>query len=373
MNRIRAALASLAIAAAVGNPSAAFAQSAEPLKIGFTSATKTLLGSQMVKGAQYAAATINEQGGVLGRKVELVVYDTALSPAEGSNIAQRLVTENKLKFIAGEVSSTVAFAMIPTFKKAGVLYMAGVPKHPDITGNGYDRLFRLNSTTQMDADAIRPTLTARFGNKKVALLDENSDFGLDGRKNLQSVFNKPGQIVFDETYDVTQSDFSALVTNMKRSNADVLCITGTNPEHYGNIIRMAAEIGYKPSICLMPGILYPGALKITGAAAEGAISADIYVPSIDNPVNKAFVDGYRKANGGADPDKSVAIGYESITLIADAMKIAKTTDDPAKVAQALRSQTWKMPRGDLTFAKDGQANGAYTLLVVRDGRIDPLK
>lgn len=353
--------------------STAGAQSNEPIKIGFTSATKTLLGSQMVKGAQYAVSTINAQGGVMGRKIDLIVYDTALSPAEGSNIAQRLITENKVKFVAGEVSSTVAFAMIPTFKKAGVLYMAGVPKHPDITANGYDKLFRLNSTTKMDADAIRSTLVSRYGTKKVALLDENSDFGLDGRKNLQAIFDKPGQIVFDETYDVTQSDFSAIVTNMRRSNAEVLCITGTNPEHYGNVIRMAAEIGFKPSICLMPGILYPGALKITGPAAEGAISADIYVPGIDNPVNKAFVEGYRKAQNGADPDKSVAIGYESIALIADAMKAAKNTDDPAKVAEALRSQTWKMPRGDLTFAKDGQANGAYTLLVVKGGQIETLK
>lgn len=341
---------------------------AEPVRVGFTSATKTLLGSQMLKGAQYAAAQINASGGILGRKIELVVYDTALNPAEGSNVAQRLVTENKVKFVAGEISSTVAFAMIPIFKRANVLFMAGIPKHPDITAKGYDKLFRLNSTTEMDAQALKPVLEARFSGKKVALLDENTDFGLDGRKHLQAIFNKPGQIAFDETYDVTQADFSGLVANMRRSKADVLCISGTNPEQYGNVIRMAAEIGFKPSICLMPGILYPGALKITGPAAEGAMSADIYVPSLDNPINKAFVEGYKKAQGN-EPDKSVAIGYESITLLAAGMVAAKTTDDPGKVAAALKAGTWQTPRGQLHFSKDGQANGAYTQLIVRDGRI----
>ena len=348
------------------------AQAAEPLKIGYTSSPKTLLGSQMLKGAQYAVASLNAEGGVLGRQIELISYDTALSPAEGSSIAQRLVTENKVKFVAGESSSTVAFAMIPAFRKAGVLFMAGLPKHPDVTANGYDRLFRLNSTTQMDADAIRPALLSRFAGKKVALLNENSDFGLDGRKQLRAIFDKPGQIIFDETYDVSQSDFSALVTNMRRSKAEVLCITGTNPESYGNVIRMAAEIGFKPSVCLMPGILYPGALKITGPSAEGALSADIYVPTLDNPLNVAFVQGYRKVQG-SDPDKSVAVGYESITVLAAAMVAANSTDDAGKVAQALKTGTWQTPRGKLTFAKDGQANGAYTLLTVRNGQIATLK
>ncbi|NPC57916.1 ABC transporter substrate-binding protein [Caenimonas soli] len=360
--------AAVTMALIAGTASAQAASNAEPIKIGFTSATKTLLGSQMLKGAQYATTQLNAAGGVLGRKVELVVYDTALNPAEGSNVAQRLVTENKVKFVAGEVSSTVAFAMIPTFKRAGVLYMAGIPKHPDVTTKGYDRLFRLNSTTEMDARALKPVLIARFPGKKVALFNENTDFGLDGRKHLKAIFNEPGQIVFDETYDISQSDFNAVVTNMRRSKADVLCITGTNPEHYGNVIRMAAEIGFKPSICLMPGILYPGALKITGPAAEGAVSADIYVPSLDNPVNKAFVEGYKKAHGD-EPDKSVAIGYESITLLAAAMIAAKTAEDPGKVAEVLKAGTWQTPRGGVRFAQDGQANGAYALLTVRDGRI----
>jgi branched-chain amino acid transport system substrate-binding protein len=344
----------------------------EPLKIGYTSSPKTLLGSQMLKGAQYAVATLNAQGGVLGRKIELITYDTALSPVEGSNIAQRLVTENKVKFVAGESSSTVAFAMIPVLKRAGVLFMAGLPKHPDVTANGYDRLFRLNSTTQMDAAAIQPTLTSKFAGKKVALLNENSDFGLDGRKYLRAMFDKPGQVIFDETYDITQSDFSGLVTNMRRSNAEVLCITGTNPESYGNIIRMAAEIGFKPSICLMPGILYPGALKITGPAAEGAISADVYVPSLENPTNAAFVQGYRKAQG-ADPDKSVAIGYESITVLAAAMVAAGTTEDPRAVAEKLKAGSWTTPRGSITFSANGQATGAYSILTVRNGQITALK
>jgi branched-chain amino acid transport system substrate-binding protein len=360
-----------ALAAASMLPSA-YAQQKEPIKIGFTSATKTLLGSQLYKGAQYAADTINAEGGVLGRKIELIVYDTALNPSEGANVAQRLVNENKVKFVAGEVSSTVAFAMIPVFKKNGVLFMAGLPKHPDVTNGSYDRLFRLNSTTAMDVNAIRSTLTEKFGNKKVALLNENSDFGLDGRKNLRGIFNKPGQIVFDETYDVTQSDFSGLVANIRRSKADVLCITGTTPEHYGNVIRMAAEIGFKPNICLMPGILYPEALKITGPTVEGAVSADIYVPALDNPVNKRFVEGYRKLHK-ADPDKSVAVGYESILLLANAMTAARTADDPAKVADALRATTWKTPRGDLKFEKNGQANGAYSLLTVRNNQIQIVK
>jgi branched-chain amino acid transport system substrate-binding protein len=371
MKKVSALFAAIASLVLAVTPWAAHAEEAT-VNIGVPSATKTLLGSQLVKGAQYAADKINSEGGVLGKKINLIIYDTALSPAEGANIAQRLAVQDKVKFVAGEVSSTVAFAMMPTFRKAGILFMAGVPKHPDVTATGYDRLFRLNSTTQMDVNAFKPELVRRFGDRKIALLNENSDFGLDGRKNLEAVFAKPGQVVFNETYDVTQSDFNGLVANMRRSNAGALCITGTNPEQYGNIVRMAAEVNFKPAICLMPGILYPGALKIIGPASEGAISADIYVPSLDNPLNKTFVEGYRKKHN-ADPDKSVAIGYEGVALLAQAMVAAKTVDDAGKVAQTLHGRSWQTPRGTLSFGKDGQATGAYSILTVKNGKIEILK
>jgi branched-chain amino acid transport system substrate-binding protein len=221
----------------------------------------------------------------------------------------------------------------------------------------------------MDIDAFKPTLLERFKDKSVALITENSEAWIDSRKLLREVFNRPGQVVFDELYELKQGDYTALVTNARRSGAQVLCITGTTPEHYSNIIRSAGEIGYKPQICLVPGILFPGAVDIAGPAIDGAVSADVYVPNIDNAINKEFVAAYQKAHK-AKPDKGVALGFESVWILAHAVDRAKSADDTAAIAKAIRDTTWQVPRGEVRYGADGQASSKFYVMNVKGGRIE---
>lgn len=358
-----------AAAAVVLGAGPAMAQGQPPVKIGFPGAHKVFIGAQLLKGAQLATAMINEKGGVLGgRKIELVVYDTGFSPAEGVSAVQRLITENGVKLITGELASTVAYAEIPVIRAANALFMPSLPKHPGITKTGYDKIFRVNSTTQMDIDAFRPILLERFADKKVALITENGEAWIDSRNSLRAIFNKPGQIVFDDLYELQQGDYTALVTNAKRSGAEMMCVTGTTPEHYANIIRAAGEIGFRPQICLVPGILFPGAVDIAGEAMEGAVSADVYVPNLDNPANKEFVAAFQKTHR-AKPDKGVALGFESIWVLAQAVDKAKG-DDPAAVAKVIRETTWQVPRGEVRYSEDGQASTKHYVMTVKKGRIE---
>ena len=298
------ALSALAMA---GGPAAA--QALPPVKIGFPGAHKILVGSQLLRGAQLAVAMINEEGGVLGgRKLELVTYETGFSPSEGVSAVQRMINENGVKLITGELSSTVVYAEIPVVRNAGGLFMPSLAKHPGITKTGYDRILRVNSTTAMDIEAFTPILIERFKDKSIALITENSEAWIESRKGLRDVFKRPGQVVFDELYELQQGDYSSLVTNAKRSGAQVLCITGTTPEHYSNIIRAATEIGYRPQICLVPGILTEGAVEIAGPGMEGAISADVYVPNIDNPFNKKFVAAYGRCYRGPEARQGSCAG-----------------------------------------------------------------
>jgi branched-chain amino acid transport system substrate-binding protein len=362
-------LCAAAVAALMLGVGPAMAQSQPPLKIGFPGAHKVFIGSQLLKGAQLATSMINEKGGVLGgRKIELVVYDTGFSPAEGVSAVQRLINENGVKLVTGELSSTVAYAEIPVIRAAGGLFMPSLPKHPGITKTGYDRIFRVNSTTQMDIDAFKPILLERFQDKSVALITENSEAWIDSRRLLRETFSRPGQVVFDDLYELQQGDYTALVTNAKRSGAQVLCITGTTPEHYANIIRAAGEIGYRPQICLVPGILFPGAVDIAGDAINGAVSADVYVPNLDNPANKEFVAAYQKAHR-SKPDKGVALGFESVWIIAHAADKAKS-DDPGAVSKVIRETTWQVPRGEVRYGEDGQASTRHYIMTVKNGRIE---
>lgn len=340
---------------------------AQAVKIGFVAPTKTLVGTQLQQGAQVAVDMINAAGGVSGRKIELVEYDTAFQPNEGVAAVQRLVNQDGVKVIVGEVSSTVGLAILQVARTTGTLFVAAVPKHPDITKSGYDRVFRLNSTTAMDAQFN--SVLKDVKPQKVAVIAENSDFGRLTIDNMKNLFGPA--VVLAETYEMAQSDFSTLVTKTKASGADLICIAGSNMEQYGNILRMQRELKVTGRRCLMPGILNSKGVEIAGLGAEEVFSADIYVPSLAGDLNRKFVDAF-KSRFKAAPEKIEALGFESVWIVAQAMAKAGTIDDPAKISEAIRSNSWNTPRGDVKFDAAGQASsGDLIQLIVKDGVIVP--
>jgi branched-chain amino acid transport system substrate-binding protein len=102
--------AAMGLFVAIGAP--AFAQNAAPIKIGVLMPSKTLMGKQDIEAAQLAADQINAKGGVKGAKIELVVYDDANSPVEAVSAAQRLIDQDRVKMIIGQISSTTALAVL---------------------------------------------------------------------------------------------------------------------------------------------------------------------------------------------------------------------------------------------------------------------
>ncbi len=341
------------------------------IRIGLISPSKSLVGKQLLQGAELAADLVNADGGVLGgRKLKLVPYDTAFQPNEGVSSAQRLITQDGVKIIVGEVSSTVGLAVLQVARASNVLFIAAVPKHPDLTKSGYDKVFRLNSTTEMDGEFLAE-LGADTKVQKIAIIAENSDFGratVDGMKARMG-----SRVVMAETYEMNQSDFSTLVTKAKASGADTVCVAGSNMEQYGNILRLQDELRVAARRCVMPGILNSKGVQIAGKGAEGAFSADIYVPTLPGALNKRFVDAY-VAKYKETPEKIEMLGFESVWLTAMAIAKAGTSDDVTRLAQTLRGNTWQTPRGAVKFDAAGQASsGGLIPLSVTGGKLLPRK
>ncbi|MGB3067382.1 MAG: ABC transporter substrate-binding protein [Ottowia sp.] len=353
-------------AALLGTVAGASAQSNE-VRIGFIGPTKSLVGKQLVQGAQLAVDFVNSEGGILGgRKVQMVVYDTNFQANEGVASTQRLLTQDGVKVIVGEISSTVALATLQLARASNAVFISAVPKHPDLTKSGYDKVFRLNSTTEMDSKFVQE-LKADGNVKKVAVIAENSDLGrvtIDGMKSILG-----SRVVMADTYEMTQSEFSTLVTKAKASGADTVCLAGSNMEQWGNILRLLDELKVNARRCVLPGFLNSRGVQIGGKGAEGSFSADIYVTSLDNALNQRFVKAY-EAKYKEAPEKIEALGFESIWLAAQAMKKAGTADDTSKIAKALHAESWETPRGRLSFDATGQAsNGGLLPLVVKNGKM----
>lgn len=368
MNRVITLAAALMLGTASALALTAAAQAADPVKIGVIDPIKTLIGKQNVEGAELAAAMINADGGILGgRPVELVVYDTNFAPAEGVAAVQRLLTQDEIRVVVGEISSSVALAAIPVAESEDALLVLAVPKHPDVTKSGYDKVFRLNSTTALDAQSFDRFLVETVKPQQVAILAENSDFGQVTISHLKELFGD--KLVYADTFGMQQSDFSAIATNARSSDADLICIVGSNMEQYGNILRSLSDLGFDGRRCLMPGILNSQGVAIAGPAAEGVFSADIYVPAVDNALNKRFVEAFQ-AKYGRVPEKIEVLGFEAVWIAAKAMDKVGSDTDTAAIAEAIRATEWETPRGVVAFDAEGQASsGDLIRLEVKDGQI----
>lgn len=347
------------------------AMAANDFPIGLIMPIKTVLGKQSVQAAEIAVDMVNKNGGVLGgRKIKLVVYDDNYSPAEGAAAAQRLIDQDKVKFMGGNYSSTVALAIIPIAQSENALYMASMPKATGVAETGYQAAFQLNTTAVEDGAALEK-IFKEAAPKTVAYIGENTDFGRQFADSVKTLTDATGgKIVFNDFYDTKQSDFNSIVTRAKGSGADTLVTMGGVVEQYANVVRTAADIGFKPrNVIIGPGAMNNNVLKLAGKAAEGALSVDIYLPSYDNALNKSFVAAY-KAKYGTEPEKTEELSFETVWLIASAINKAGTDDVPT-VAKTLLDNSWETPRGTIRFGKNGRVEASASIVTIKGGKILP--
>lgn len=347
---------------------AASAAQTGPVRIGVLMPTKSVIGQQGQQGAEIAAQMLNEAGGILdGRKVELIVYDSNFQPVEGVAAAQRLLNQDRVKFIAGEISSTVALAVLQLARANGALFMAAVPKHPDLTASGYDRVFRLTTTLDADSEYFDRQLIEQVKPERLAIVAENTDYGRYVIDNSRKRFGE--RFAAGETFELSQSDFSTLMTKVKAAGADTVCIVAGKPEQAANALRAMASVGLQAHKCTATGVLNNQILRLAGEAAEGAFGSDIYVSTMDNPLNRTFVERF-EAKYGRVPEKVEALGFESVWVLAKAMEKAGTGSDPGRVAEVLHAEAWQTPRGEIRFDASGQSQAReYVDFAVKQGKL----
>lgn len=366
--RLFVAAVGAALSSSVFAGSLALAQEAGTVRIGLLAPTRTLLGGQAVEAAQIAAAMINEKGGAAGHKIELVVYDDANSPVESVSGVQRLIDQEDISIVVGPYGSTQALAVLPIAQDEELLFLPVAPKHPDVTRSGYDKVFRFNSTVAEDGEVLGEYLRS-LDPKAIAYIGDNNETGRAYLAGLRSFFpdDANNRVVFEQFYDSSSSDFSGIVTDARASGADTLYLAGINVEQYGNILRVAKELGFTPAnLVLAPGILNARAVELAAGGAEGAVTTDIYVPSIDTELNKQFVEAYR-AKRNVDPEKLEMLWFEGVWTLGQAIEKVGSADDVQALAEVLHSEAFESPRGELRFDETGQAQSKPFIVGVTDG------
>jgi branched-chain amino acid transport system substrate-binding protein len=369
----RLPFAALALAAAT-----AFAQGQEPIRIGaFLSVTgpASFLGDPELKTLEMYVERINADGGVLGRKLQLVSYDDAGDAEKARTFAKRLIEQDKVDVLVGGSTTGATMAAMPLAEQSGTPFISLAGAVP-IVEPTRKWVFKTPHTDRMACEKIFEDAKVRKLTK-MALISGSGGFDKSMRAECLKVGPKYGvEFVADETYGDKDTDMTVQLTKIKASGAQAVLNAGFG-QGPAIVTRNYRQVGLTLPLYQSHGVASQEFIKLSGPAAEGVRlpAAALLVAEIlpANDPQKPVVVGYSKAyqeKWKSDVSTFGGHAYDGLMLAVNAMKAAKSTDK-AKVRDALEATRGYIGTGGVVnmSATDhmGLDLSAFRMLEVKDG------
>ena len=341
----------LSLAAAALSMSAAVAR-AQDLTIAvvgpMTGAVATI-GEQQKRGAENAAALINEAGGVNGRKIKIVVEDDQCDPKQAVAVANRIVGQ-QIKFVAGHACSGASIPAADVYAENNVLMMSPASSNPTLTDKGNPTIMRLYGRDDAQGAFIGPWIASHYKDKKIAVLHDKSAYGKGLATVVKQKLNEAGvkEVLFDGI-NAGEKDYGAVVSKLKSLGAEFIYFGGYHTEA-GLMLRQAADQGYKPTLMTGDSIATSEFWAVSGPAGEGTMFTFPTDPRRSPTAAKAL-EQFKAQN--YEPEGFTLFSYAVIQAIAEGVKRAGS-DDPMKVAKALKDgKPVETVLGPITFDQKG--------------------
>ena len=324
-------------------------------------------GISTKNGSTMAFDEINTAGGVLGKKIKLLVEDDQSKPEEAGTVVTKLINQNRVVAILGQVASSHSLAAAPICQANHIPMVSPSSTNPRVTQVG-DYIFRVCFIDPFQGSVMAKFAANTLKVKRVAqLVDVRSDYSV----GLQTFFREQfkqlgGQIVSEQSFSQGDSDFRAQLTQIKAVNPEAIYVPGYYTE-VGTIARQARELGITVPLLGGDGWDSPKLWEIGGEALNGCYFSNHYSVDDPSPLVQKFVGDY-KARFNEVPDALAALGYDAAKIIADAMTRAGTTDGP-KVRDALAAtKDFSGVTGKITINADRNAIKPAVVLKVENGK-----
>ncbi len=333
----------LFLAVVLGLTLAGASFAAETVKVGYLAALTgdwAAYGQTEKKTAMLAVDEINAQGGINGRKVELVVYDFRGRQEDAVNAVRRMINEDKVDAIVGANASGINIATAALVNRAGIPQIGTVSTNPAVTVDRKGKVrpysFRICFTDPYQGKLIAYFAARDLGKKKGAIL---YDIASDYSQGLREFFIKSyegygGEVVADEAFKGGQDvDFRAQLTKIREAGADVLVLPNMGKE-MALIMKQARELGMD-DLVFVGGDGYAEFMwEIAGDAMDGSYWINHVSPEDPN-MAKFFADYKAKYNDECKEFVNGILGYDAMYLLFDAVKRAGDDPTPDKIAKAL--------------------------------------
>ena len=306
-------------------------------------------GAQMKNGVDQAAADINAAGGILGQKISVSYGDDVSDPKQGVSVANKFSADG-VKFVIGHYNSGVTIPSSEVYQENGVLQITPASTNPTVTERKMWNIFRVCGRDDQQGQVAGEYIAKHFKGKKIAVVHDKTTYGKGLADEMKKTINKAGmKEVLYEGINTGEKDFSALVSKIKQSGADLIYWGGLYTEG-GLIVRQMRDQGVKAPLMGGDGITSDEFASVGGPGVEGSLMT--YGPDPRNkPDAKKVVEEFRAKK--FEPEAYTLYSYAGVQIIKQAAEAAKSLD-PKKVAEKMHSgMQFKTVLGDISYDKKG--------------------
>ena len=347
--------------------SAAYSDTIKIGEVGSMTGAQATFGTSTHEGIELAIKEQNAKGGIKGKKIELISIDDQGKPEEAATATTKLITQDKVNAVLGEVASSLSLAMAPIAQQNKIPMVSPSSTNPKVTEVG-DHIFRV-----CFIDPFQGTVMAKFAAdqlkaKKVAILrDVKSDYSVGLADFFAAAFKKAGgEIVVDQSYSAGEVDFNSQLTSIRAKKPDAIYVPGYYTE-VGLIAKQARQLGIKVPMMGGDGWDSEKLYEIGGKSLNNGFFSNHYSQGDQAPAVQNFVNTY-KAAYKKTPDGLAAMGYDAAMVLFAAMD--KTKNLAANdVRDALaNTKDFQAVTGKITIDKNRNASKPAVVLEVKDGK-----
>ena len=319
-------------------------------------------------GALLAIEEWNAKGGVLGQKIEAVVADSQCTADPAVNAANKVIDQDGVHYIVGEVCSKASIPISEIAETKGVVQISPTSTNTSVTinpdGSTKQYVFRA-----CFIDPFQGLVMAKFAlkqGKKTAFImfDKGNDYVLGLAEAFEKSFTEGGgTIVGKEAYTGQDTDFSAILTKVADSKAEVLFL----PDYYNIVNLVGAQAKERGVTAIMMGGDGWDSADLDAAAADGGYFSNHYSAEDTRGIVVDFVSRYQDKYD-SKPDALAALAYDATNLLLAAIEKAGK-DDPALVKDALAALQYEAISGNITFDAQHNPIKAAVVMQVKDGKV----
>jgi len=328
---------------------------------GSLTGAQATFGQSTHNAIMMAIDEVNAAGGVNGRKIKVLTEDDQSKQEEAANAVTKLISQNNVLAVLGEVASSNSLAAAPICQSNKVPMITPSSTNPEVTRKG-DYIFRVCFTDDYQGENIARYAATQLHYKRAAILtDVKNDYSTGLTTTIERVFTSlGGQIVGKQSYSNGDSDFRSQLTAVRASNPEAIFVPGYYTD-VGQIAIQARDLGMKQPLLGGDGWESPKLIEIGGKALDGSMYTNHYFYADSSPTVRNFVQKY-KERYGAIPDGMAALGYDAARVLADAIKRAKKLDGPSVRDAIGATKNFEGVTGTITIGPERNAVGKKIII-----------